>query len=63
MVFETGFGQKISVSQYNEAIIAKFNEVRGKVEAEKEAFFKTQDPAMHNQLSKVLLPKIFSAYI
>ena len=31
-IFETGFGQKISVGWNNEARIAKFNEIRGKLE-------------------------------
>jgi len=41
MVFETGFGQKIMIADYGEDRIAMFNEVRGKVESEKENFFKS----------------------
>jgi len=41
MVFETGFGLRIAVGESNEARIAKFNEVRGKIESEKENFFKS----------------------
>jgi len=51
------------IAEYGEERLEKFNEIRGRVESEKENFFKSQDPALHNQLSKSLLPKIFSAYI
>jgi hypothetical protein len=47
MIFETGFGQKIVIAEYGEERLAKFNEVRGKVESEKENFFKSQDTALH----------------
>jgi hypothetical protein len=48
MVFETGFGQNIVLAEYGEVRLAKFNEVRGKIESEKENFFKSQDPALHS---------------
>lgn len=41
MIFETGFGQKIAISEYSEVRIAKFNEIRAKIESEKENFFKS----------------------
>ena len=41
MVFETGFGQRIVIAEYGEERIAKFNEARGKVESDKENFFRS----------------------
>jgi hypothetical protein len=36
------------IAEYGEERLAKFNEVRGKIEAEKENFFKSQDSALHS---------------
>jgi hypothetical protein len=39
-VFETGFGQRVLLSDLSETKLQKFNQARSRIENEKEQFFK-----------------------
>ena len=46
-VFETGFGQRVLLSDLSEVKLQKFNWARSKIENEKEQFFKAQEISPH----------------